>query len=206
MVGAAQGLQFWEQLWCYYTIILYHGWEYQQRCTPCQGIDLPPDGPPIDWGNDCDWMLTCIRYKGMQYMQTEEGQMWWDSASLCPLQNIRLTLQVRRHRATQEKAQPVCSTVLFGSFKLTHIHSLTHSQRGKYSWARAAHSVFTGRIEWSTCVQETATAEWRRHRPRACPTLRSIWFRVALSEKWHRSSIFRGRGRSRRWRRRVIYP
>lgn len=59
-------------------------------------------------------------------MQTEEGQMRWDSAGLCPLQNIRLTLQVRRHRATQEKAQPVCSILLVGSFKLTHIHSLTH--------------------------------------------------------------------------------
>jgi hypothetical protein len=31
--------------WCYYTIVLYHGWEHQRRCTPCQGIDWPPDGP-----------------------------------------------------------------------------------------------------------------------------------------------------------------
>lgn len=34
-----------EQSWCYNTIILYHGWERQQRCTPCQGIDSPLDGP-----------------------------------------------------------------------------------------------------------------------------------------------------------------
>lgn len=54
----------------------------------------------------------------MQYLQKKEGQVWWNSTGLCLLQNIWIALQVWRHRATQEKAQPVCWPIFVQSNEL----------------------------------------------------------------------------------------